>query len=166
LDYIKTHGIAEDSDYQYTSGGNNQPGLCMESYYRRHKVVVAYHKECSFGPCGRIKLTKDMFPCQKINHAVVLVAWLAEENAYKLMNSWRRDWGENGFFRVEQRDLDDTCFIEREAFLLVVKVEPKPNPSPKPKPKPKPKPNHFIPYLFLIQMTVQFSSVCEWNGTR
>jgi hypothetical protein len=81
-----------------------------------------------------------MFPCQKINHAVVLVAWLAEENAYKLMNSWGRDWGENGFFRVEQRDLDDTCFIEREAFLPVVKedeiIEPKPNPSPKPKPNP------------------------------
>lgn len=43
----------------------------------------------------------DYDECPKeTNHAVTIVGW--DENSWIIKNSWGRNWGENGFFRMRR----------------------------------------------------------------
>lgn len=39
-------------------------------------------------------------PCRNVNHAIVLVGWDDNDQAWILRNSWGPGWGENGYMRI------------------------------------------------------------------
>lgn len=47
----------------------------------------------------------DLHPWEKTNHALVAVGWGEDGNGqryWRIMNSWGRNWGDNGFFNMER----------------------------------------------------------------
>jgi hypothetical protein len=81
-------------------------------------------------------------------HAMVVVGYDDDKNAFRLMNSWGQDWCEGGFCWV---DYDFFRQVAKEAFVVKdanngppppePSPDPAPNPVPNPVPRPQPRPN-------------------------
>lgn len=54
-------------------------------------------------------------------HAMLIVGYNKNKNAYKVMNSWGQNWGDNGFLWVAP---DTLRSITREAYIIYDKTEP------------------------------------------
>ena len=160
MDYIKANGIAYESVYPYTSGNTRVKGTCKAASLTKNFVVDGY-ETCFYGRCGRDKFIAllqkgpvsvgidgegnglfsnyksgiiDM-PCSNLNHAVNVVGIGNDPTVgdyYIGRNSWGTWWGEEGYFRIKLRDSDQTCYIENEAFLSLVRDADTPIPPPPP----------------------------------
>jgi len=77
-------------------------------------------------------------------HAMVIVGYNDRMKAFKLMNSWGRDWGDNGFCWVNYdhfRNVVNEGFVAKDAINSPrPRVDPQPQPQPRPQPQPQPRP--------------------------
>lgn len=77
------------------------------------------------------------------SHAMTVVGY--DDNmhggAFRIVNSWGSNWGDNGYVWIKYYDFADYCRYAFEAIPVFYPVPPKPKPTPNPKPQPpKPKP--------------------------
>lgn len=75
--------------------------------------------------------------CYEVNHAVITVGVSIDadgQGSYKVRNSWGTGYGENGYIRVQIGSSKQSCFLEAESLLPVVKKSDAPVPDP-PAPK-------------------------------
>ena len=49
------------------------------------------------------------------NHAVLLVGMESRNNAWIIKNSWDKNWGENGYFRLKRKGGSGTLGVNTEA---------------------------------------------------
>ncbi|MCF8234660.1 MAG: C1 family peptidase [Bacteroidales bacterium] len=93
-----------------------------------HKaVVVGFKVPPSFHDAGSIwkPANEDYFSSSVSGHAMVVVAYndeIGEEGAFLLVNSWGRNWGNNGYSWVEY---DDFVFYCRSAFEMFSSTSPR-----------------------------------------
>ena len=64
-------------------------------------------------------------------HCIEVVGVSDNQDYWKCANSWTKDWGENGYFRIKQ----GVCGIDDEMYSVVLSTSP-PTPAPTPTPTP------------------------------
>lgn len=65
-------------------------------------------------------------------HALVVVGYDDRKEAFRLMNSWGKNWGDDGFIWVKYKDFGDFC---KYAYALYLLAPPKLTDSPAPVPE-------------------------------
>jgi hypothetical protein len=53
------------------------------------------------------------------SHAMVIVGWDDSKNAYKIANSWGREWGENGYGWIDYEAMKTALSKYKNAFIVV-----------------------------------------------
>jgi hypothetical protein len=73
-------------------------------------------------------------------HAMVVVGYSDQRNAFRVINSWGTHWGDGGFGWISYPAFRAKV---REAYVVqdIVTTQPNPNPGPNPGPDPNPGPN-------------------------
>jgi hypothetical protein len=74
-------------------------------------------------------------------HAMVVIGYDDGKNAFKVMNSWGRQWGDNGFGWIDYalfRRVVNEAYVVKDALNSSSEavVEPQPQPQPRPQPRP------------------------------
>ncbi len=81
-------------------------------------------------------------------HAMVVVGYSDRVKAFKLINSWGTNWGDDGFCWVDYdhfRKVVNEGFVAKDAINSTRPiVQPQPRPQPQPQPQPKPTQNATI----------------------
>jgi hypothetical protein len=107
-------------------------------------------------------------------HAMTVVAYDDRKagGAFKIMNSWGKEWGGQGYVWVTYADYARCCFlafqpfgdpntplpdfIAKETPKPQPKIEPAPQPKPEPKPQPAPPPPPVYEPTFTLKGSVEF----------
>ncbi|KAL4490236.1 hypothetical protein ABPG72_004275 [Tetrahymena utriculariae] len=134
LDYVKATGLTTEEEYPYEA----KDGKCRLEGKQHPWTVSGYTavKQCSDLVAAIQKApvtvgidasnlqfyTKGIFSnCQtNINHGVLLVGYDSVNQAWKVKNSWGKDFGENGYFylsaKVTNNQIANTCAICTRAY--------------------------------------------------
>jgi len=141
LDYLMTTGIPTETCFPYTSGESGITGACEGcNDWQQNTYRVTGYKDVStsveaiksaivqYEPviAGFIIYT-DFLHYQsgvyshvtglvEAGHAVLIVGYDDAEQAWIVKNSFGRDWGENGFFRIKSGT--NECDIEDEVYAV------------------------------------------------
>ena len=83
-------------------------------------------------------------------HAMIVVGYSDDKNAFKIMNSWGREWGDSGFGWIDYtlfRRVVNEAYVVKDALNSSSEavVEPQPQPQPQPQPRPQPRPEDTQP---------------------
>lgn len=78
-------------------------------------------------------------------HAVTLVGYDDNIQAFKLINSWGKNWGDNGYLWISYDALKEILYA---AYVMETRSL---SPRPKPKPEPEPKPDPLIDDAEIVQ---------------
>ncbi len=123
FEYLENKGSSSQADYPYTAG----KGQCRTNVERPFKVsswgyvsslndIPPVHELkqalSEYGPLAICVLVTHEFQAYisgvfnqrkpgKINHAVTLVGWDDDRNAWRIKNSWGTRWGEDGFMWID-----------------------------------------------------------------
>eukprot|EP00397_Hematodinium_sp_SG-2012_P032498 GEMP01034605.1.p1 GENE.GEMP01034605.1~~GEMP01034605.1.p1 ORF type:complete len:542 (+),score=115.48 GEMP01034605.1:429-2054(+) len=114
------------TDYHYVGGwyGNSSVYAIMDELYHFGPMVVSFEPSDDFmfyaGGIFMSKPTKINMGWQKVDHAVLLVGWGEElgQKYWTVQNSWGKEWGEKGYFRIARGQND--CGIE--SIVVAAKV--------------------------------------------
>lgn len=81
-------------------------------------------------------------------HAMCVVGYDDNQygGAFQIMNSWGKDWGQQGLVWVKY---DDFCSAVHYAYEMYMNKKTQPIPQPKPQPKPEPKPLHLANVVWM-----------------
>lgn len=120
MDYVKDHGLCQQSEYPYTAkDGECKDNACKVVVQSKGKVQLPQGDEESLANAVAINpvsvvLDASQFQLytggiltkctENINHAVLAVGY-GEENGIKywtIKNSWGQKWGEQGYIRIEK----------------------------------------------------------------
>ena len=150
--YMKRHYMSQEKDYPYVSGetGSNQrcdydgyktTGIYVKSYAKLIPDSVTLMKSwLAEGPMtvainadhmGFKNYKRGVFTARdcdsEANHFVLAVGYgkdKATNTEYWIVkNSWGESWGEDGYARVEIREGEGVCGIQREAIAVRTKCE-------------------------------------------
>lgn len=151
--FIKTNGVAHDSQYPYFSGRSGTSGVCkkdiptnkilkgFEFGSRKREIfellkkgpihvgVDGSSKEFIFYKSGILEPE-----CIKINHAVILYGFgiSGTKAYYKIQNSYGIGYGEKGRVNIAVNTKNFSCFIETSGIYPIVAPEgllPTPKPA-------------------------------------
>ena len=114
-------------------------------------VVFGLFVSDSFDRLSEGQIYNDLSSDRTGGHAMVLVGYSETKRAFKLINSWGDDWGDNGFGWISYAAFQKWA---QNAFVMQVAsaptprpvvepdpvIVPTPEPTPKPEPAPEPKP--------------------------
>ena len=134
---VDPHRVYKVKDYWYIGGsyGETNERNIMEEIKKNGPVVLSFEPDYTFmlykrGIYDSIKVKSWMNIDEKkpewykVDHSVVCYGW-GEENGQKywlLMNSWGKNWGENGHFKMKRgEDLLGIEFIGESALPYSVK---------------------------------------------
>jgi len=114
------------ADHNYVGGyyGAGDAASMMEELYHNGPMVVSFEPTDEFMYYGGGIFSSggnSIHPeWQKVDHAVMLVGWGQEgdEKYWLVQNSWGRDWGEDGYFRIA-RGVNDAGI---ESIAVAAKV--------------------------------------------
>ena len=138
MKYVVDHGLVAENDYPYVPAQGNctppfnrtvyQPTDCFrvpsrnelsmkKALVQHGPLVVTIEAESSIFQFynGGVILTEDCGT--ELNHAVQLIGYGEDDEGYKywiVRNSWGTLWGEQGYFRLERKDnenTDGTCGV-------------------------------------------------------
>lgn len=81
-------------------------------------------------------------------HAMCVVGYDDNQygGAFQIMNSWGKDWGQQGLVWVKY---DDFCSAVHYAYEMYMNKKTQPIPQPKPQPGPEPKPLHLANVVWM-----------------
>lgn len=158
LTYVKENGLVFESSYPYTSGYNGYENTCQLSSNHNPNYILDSAEECTYGYCRRSSILsmlsrgpligvmdaegngyfKDYksgildIPCSQINHAINIIGVDSDavSGYYIGRNSWGKDWGENGNFRMRFNDSTQSCLMDVTAWRPNVKRISNPIPPP------------------------------------
>jgi len=149
VQFLQKTGVPDETCFPYQSGGDGNDlacsQTCSDATSRSLKISgystpsfffqdqVAVKTELMKGPLMTTMLVyedfifykggvyKNLTGEQLGGHAVTLVGWDDQDQAWIVRNSWGEDWGEKGYFRIAY---SDTCGVGNQTWGLQV-------PSPK-----------------------------------
>ena len=128
-DYLVKWGLPSTNEYPYTSG-NGQPGTCPSSWpnFNAHKIgswgSVPNNVDdikaalAAYGPLPSTLVVYEDFKHYKSGvysyvsgfrlgtHAVLIVGFDDNGQYFIVKNSWGKDWGEKGYFRIAYSEID------------------------------------------------------------
>jgi len=127
-DIITNHGLTDEADYAYTGyQGTCQTGKPVDAVISNWKSVSTDvdQIETVLSTQGPLSITlnagllmsyssgiitgdDDDCPNSGSDHAVLLVGYDDSQQFWKVKNSWGTDWGEQGFFRIQNNGLCGT----------------------------------------------------------
>jgi C1A family cysteine protease len=139
LDYLITTGIPTEAVVPYTSGEEGIAGECFDTYKQNTYRVTDYEDVSTsveaiknaivqYGPlvAGFVIYTdflqyksgvySHVTGVAEGGHAVLIVGYDDAEQAWIVKNSFGRDWGENGFFRIKSGT--NECEIEDDVYAV------------------------------------------------
>lgn len=117
--YLKTKGVTNEQKYQYTASD----GSCQikQKLYKAqasgpvpNNVNKIKKALCKYGALGTTVTVTSAFQAYtsgifnenssaSINHAVTIVGWDDNKNAWLIKNSWGTNWGENGYMWIDYK---------------------------------------------------------------
>lgn len=143
--YAMDQGIATEHSYPYTSGNGKADGVC-KYHPNGLRVTISGMKQIPRGnehllqeaiaTIGPISVAVDSSELldihsgifhsstcsQKVDHGVLVVGYGTDENGneyYIIKNSWGKDWGENGYFRLA-RNQGNLCGVASLAMFPIM----------------------------------------------
>ncbi|MFB9052775.1 C1 family peptidase [Formosa undariae] len=99
------------SDYKYLSGDNMV--LEMKTLLNNQTpVLISTFLDSEFGKTDENGLTKYQehdvdYDVEGVCHAMLVVGYSNENNAFKVVNSWGQAWGDNGFVWIDYAAFDN-----------------------------------------------------------
>lgn len=125
------------------SGWNRLINKLNFNEYKEHlsndvPIVIGASLGSQFGNYG-YKKTASPFTCTQLSsggHAMLVVGYDDEKRAFKIMNSWGKDWGVNGFiwvdydcFKLMMSSSGGEAYVINKDYELGEQVNPEENPS-------------------------------------
>lgn len=152
-DYFTLFGI------QFTDG-KEKIRKVKKSLTEDCPVVIAMWLPNSFHQAGDKWSGIDIDPTKHGYHAMCVIGYDDEINggSFQIMNSWGRNWGNQGFVWVRYSDF--AKYVD-QAYEVYVKKDTQPKPEPKPEPEPEPKPEPKV--LNLLSGSVE---LCLSTGEK
>lgn len=122
-DYVTLFSIENVSE-------NEKIRKVKKSVSEDRPVVIAMHLPQSFYQAGNTWSGMDVDPSKHGYHAMCVIGYDDEMNggAFHVMNSWGRNWGNDGFVWVKYNDF--AKFVDQAYELYVKKRIPAPRPQP------------------------------------
>ena len=168
LNLLKTQGVPRLADFPYADTNcGRQPTAAIRELALRHKikswkaipsgaietvkgelyrgnpVIVGMAVSSSFDDLRGKNIYADEKSGFSGEHAMVITGYDDKRGAFKLLNSWGPDWGDNGFGWVGYRAMalrGKEFFVMEPESRVVPPPEPPPEPPPAPIPPPAPSP--------------------------
>ena len=95
-------------------------------------------------------------------HAMTIVGYDDEKKAFKIMNSWGKDWGEEGYMWFDYASLKNRLY---EAYVFKVAYN-KPDPEPTPEPTPEPVKKQTEKEIQEIISNLSLGYDCSWIESK
>jgi len=132
LKYTQKYGIMMNEDYKYSGrkgdcmynnstvlmtiqgyklADSKEENLIKDMLYNYGPLAIAINADpLQFYTHGILNLSKDECNPQGLNHGVVFVGYgiEAQQEYWIVRNSWGKNWGEKGYFRVSLSKHDKT----------------------------------------------------------
>lgn len=132
LSYLKSQGIPDESCFPYQSGAVGEDAACSatcKDAENRKVKIVSYTQPTMFFPSDDavkkalmdgplvavMKVYEDFFfyksgvykhvsGAMEGGHAVMILGWDDQDKSWIVRNSWGKDWGDNGYFKIARTD--------------------------------------------------------------
>ncbi len=160
LDLVRDQGVPRMSDFPYNeSDCSRKPSDVVKTraaqfkirgskwlsdiesvkgeLYRGHPVIVGMKVSASFDDLQGQTVYNDEQSQDTGGHAMVITGYDDNRRAFRVLNSWGPQWGENGFAWIGYRAM---ARRGKEFFTMDVAAIPEPEPTPEPPPPPPPAP--------------------------
>jgi len=108
-----------DAFYTIKETGGTRHTLIKKALSSRHVVVFGTSLSSAFTSySGGVIKCPTLYDKIIGRHAMVIVGWSEEKNAYKVRNSWTKYWGEDGYCWM---DVEYVCSPYSSSFWVITK---------------------------------------------
>jgi len=178
--YIKNTGLPPEECYPYTATNGTCSTACYNWQSNSYKITgwgyvattaptvdAIKNALVTYGPLvTTMDVYADFFSYHsgiykyvsgtyQGGHAILIVGFDDANQCFKVKNSWSKDWGEGGYFRIAYSELTSVVGFGEYTIAYYQPTPPAPPPTPPPAPPPAPTCNYSISPA---------SSSANWKG--
>jgi hypothetical protein len=121
----------------------NEPVELKAQLNAGYPVIIGAMIDEGFEQAGKGYVWSEIKGKQLGGHAMLVVGYDDDRNAFRVLNSWGTGWGDAGYYWLDYAlfpRVVNEAFVAKDALEPIVPPSPNPNPSPTPTPNPPPSP--------------------------